>query len=1034
MYTRSMLKCLRGYPLYDPKPFSELSKEYLRNGINVGDVGFVRGSGTFDFLFNVCPSQNGLNLINPPNLPDGFSLETPDHSATTVLESFPPNTRLFQSPIAKTRSGEYICEGSEGAVLELPKGAIQDEAMNTRPFEQLAARHGVQWYKYIMNRGRGISNGSLYLITSVTKSAQWGIAVFDRPCAPGQGLKFDKKSFLHFGKSTSKYRWKGSDTFPTKVSNPDQGDAANQCVFVRGYKIMIRQDIFDNLCNDQARSRSNSAIPSSSPQAGSSTMTRQRATRIRGGAGPDPAVSRLTGAGLFSRTTRTTSDEEVVLHPNFNSSLVHPSDLINAALLSQNPAAQVALTHDDVWCNLLRDNFPKLNYATLINVARSYTHTIEYDCVFLEKISDPSNVLEKSSHPLQGIETPALQEPLTPPVGDYTSVPATISLTLPRELVEHILLLLDTRSMLKCRLVNREFNAIIQSSTLAQYYLACKAAGVVDNPQSPFSYAERLEALKKREDAWRKLKPGFETTIKVFDQPSSLYELTAGNYFLLDHNGKDLYYCRLPSSTQDNPQWFSIPGHGPGQSRSGSIVDMGMAVYEHDLVVNIISSEVGNQMDMQRYSLDLVLLKFSTGEYHPVARHPLIHVQTSPSARPFSNVTIVGDNLALVIHDQDGSKLFIFDWKTGHKRLQHKTDEDGYYGSSPIFVSPELLLVPNSILSNFEVWQLFSHSNSNPPVQILSLQIPAVSDNYIITDLRCYGEPSAFLHSVPHFPPRPFFSSSENSIITVNLRLQSPSAPELQIAYKLIMHRNALLDTIQKWTSPSLLEQQDLPIWLHEVTVHKVADPNDGSVRLTVQSELILTDPGSSSPRDSPTLATSQISPPSPTSHISADSSSGSALSTSRYEIPAVQWADWGPPISRWFEVKGIHKWWNRQSAGQRYVFLDPNPRDKKKYMVAVADFNLHIVRRNAEMTAQLRGEGEDNGDNGNIGEGKKEQELEILDHEGVFSEEVYMGLKCVVHHAPGEYDFDAVLIDEERLLGLKVLKVSTRNDINFFS
>ncbi|KAM6489627.1 hypothetical protein JOM56_014949 [Amanita muscaria] len=503
--------------------------------------------------------------------------------------------------------------------------------------------------------------------------------------------------------------------------------------------------------------------------------------------------------------------------------------------------------------------------------------------------------------------------------------------------------------MLKCRLVNREFDATIQSSTLAQYYLACQAAGVVDNPRSPLSYAERLEALKKREDAWRKLKPVFETTIKV-DQPPASFEVTAGNYFLNDKDGKAaVYYYRLPSSPQDNPQWFSIPGHGTGQSWSGSIVEWGMAIYEHDLVVNVISY-VYLIVDMQRHSLDLVLLKFSTGEYHPVARHPLIHVQRSPSALPFANVTIVGDNLALVVHDQDGSKLFIFDWKTGHKRLV--TYEDAYYFSCPIFVSPELLLVPNSILSNFEVWQLFSHSNSNPPVQILSLQIPAVSDNYFIADIRCHGEPSPFLHSVPYFPPRPFSSSSENSIITVNLRLESPSAPELQIAYKLIMHRNALLDTIQKWTSASLLEQKDLPIWLNE-------------------------------------------------------------------------WTDWGPPISRWFEVKEIHKWWTRQSAGQRYAFLDPNPCDRRKYMVAVADFNLHGVRRNAEMM-QLRGEGEDNGDNGNNGEGNKEEneeELEILDHEGVFSEEVYMGLKCVVHHAPGEYDFDVVLMDEERLLGLKLLK-----------
>ncbi|KIL54740.1 hypothetical protein M378DRAFT_174101 [Amanita muscaria Koide BX008] len=74
-------------------------------------------------------------------------------------------------------------------------------------------------------------------------------------------------------------------------------------------------------------------------------------------------------------------------------------------------------------------------------------------------------------------------------------------------------------------------------------------------------------------------------------------------------------------------------------------------------------------------------------------------------------------------------------------------------------------------------------------------------------------------------------------------------------------------------------------------------------------------------------------------------------------------------------------------------------------------------------MTAQLREKDKDNGGNDNNGEGKKEEEeeMEILDHEGVFSEEVYMGLKCVVYHAPGEYDFDGVLMDEERLVGLKL-------------
>ncbi|KAM6495007.1 hypothetical protein JOM56_009630 [Amanita muscaria] len=512
-----------------------------------------------------------------------------------------------------------------------------------------------------------------------------------------------------------------------------------------------------------------------------------------------------------------------------------------------------------------------------------------------------------------------------------------ISLALPHELMERILLLLDTKSMLKCRLVNREFNAIIQSSTLVQYYLACKAAGVIDNPQSPLSYAERLEALKKREDAWRKLKPMFETTMDIDEGAEGGYELTAG-YFCRGQNYKDLYCCHLPSSPEDNLQWFRIPTHGPGQSWSGFMHVFGTAVYEHDLVVNVISSEVGNQADMQRHSLDLVLLKFSTGEHHPLARHPLIHVQRSPSDRPFASVRIVGDHLALLVDDQDGSKLFIFDWKTGHKRLQHKATENAYKSSTPVFISSELLLVPDCNLSRFEVWHILPNPNS--PIQILSLQIPAVSAYYYITYSFCHGELSPFLHSMPYYPPRPFFPSSENSIITVNLLFSHAIPGFLQFAYKLVIHRRALLDMVQKWTSPSLPEQED-----------------------------------------------------------------------------------WGPTISRWFPLNTTYHMRIPQSNGQRCVFLDPNPHDKRRCTVSVADFNLYNVKRNAEMMGQLGGrEGEGNDD--------EDEELEILLEEGLFAEEVSMGLKCVVYRAPGEYEFDAVMMDEERLLGFKYDKENRTENI----
>ncbi|KIL63037.1 hypothetical protein M378DRAFT_12410 [Amanita muscaria Koide BX008] len=702
---------------------------------------------------------------------------------------------------------------------------------------------------------------------------------------------------------------------------------------------------------------------SSSSQAGSIRLTRERATRIRGGGGSDPMSKRLTDGGLLSwtRMSTMTKSDKVVLHANFNSSLVHPSDLINAALLYQNPDAKVVLTHDDVWCDLLRNNFPKPNYATLINIARSYTNTVdEYDCVSLEKISDSSNVLEESHRPLQGIKTQALQGLLTTPDDDNAPIPATISLALPRELVERILLLLDTESMLTCRLVNIEFNGIIQSSTLLQYFLACKAAGVTDNPQSPLSHAERLEALKKREDAWRKLKPVFEMTITVNRQSLSR---------------KDLKYFHLSSFPQDDPRWIMMPGHGPALNSSGIFINFAAALYEHDLIVNFISSDTGNQADMPRHSLDLVLLKFSTGEYHPLARSPRIHVQRSPELDPRVVSRIAGDNIALVVHSRDvtfSDKIFIFDWKTGRKLLV----SNSFYFRSLVIVptnSRNMTQVgmhtqaSSSSLQNYSLFPTTSYPtlksgtsppqkfNPKPPIQILSLQIPAVSPEYSTFSLRCYAEPDPFLHSMPYLPPRPFFSSPENSIIMVTLRMLSDS--RRGASYNIIMHRRALLDTIQTWTSPALLEQQKyLPRSLtNEVTVHTIANPEDESVQLDVKSKLVSTmrHPRSSPrTRGTPTFATSQSSRTLATSHMSADPGSSPVSaglstnsSTSRCTFLQVPWEKWGPPISRWFQLDDTHVRWISNSNGQRYAFLEPNPLNGKK-LVNVVDFNPHNLRR----------------------------------------------------------------------------------------
>ncbi|KIL57182.1 hypothetical protein M378DRAFT_36399, partial [Amanita muscaria Koide BX008] len=171
IYTRAMLKCQVGYPLYVPQPYSGFSEEvYSRKGVCVGDVGIITKDGAFDFLFNVCPSQN--SLINQRQILRGFTFETSEDQKIYHKEGFPHKTHIFESPV-------YTSSEAGGAILELPEGAFQDSATSTYPFRRLTSRYGEQWYKYaIGTRGKDVLNGSLHLVTSCTKCTQWGIAVF----------------------------------------------------------------------------------------------------------------------------------------------------------------------------------------------------------------------------------------------------------------------------------------------------------------------------------------------------------------------------------------------------------------------------------------------------------------------------------------------------------------------------------------------------------------------------------------------------------------------------------------------------------------------------------------------------------------------------------------------------------------------------------------------------------------------------------------------------------------------------------------
>jgi hypothetical protein len=161
-------------------------------------------------------------------------------------------------------------------------------------------------------------------------------------------------------------------------------------------------------------------------------------------------------------------------------------------------------------------------------------------------------------------------------VSDAQTKP-TMLLDLPTELVVQIFFHLSPIDLVSCQLTCKYLHSVVQDSVVLQYHMALIAAKASDNPCSPLPVSTKLAQLKNGERAWAILKPTFTTTIPVDHNPSGIYDLTGGVYLLGNHNRQDLHYLRLPSHPDEKTGWNTI-------KVGRTIIDMGLCVYEHDLI------------------------------------------------------------------------------------------------------------------------------------------------------------------------------------------------------------------------------------------------------------------------------------------------------------------------------------------------------------------------------------------------------------------------------------------------------------------
>ncbi|THV06077.1 hypothetical protein K435DRAFT_44087 [Dendrothele bispora CBS 962.96] len=323
LYTRLLLPKGHGYPLWIPETDTNLPVEYRRYGTRIGDVGIVTDDGGFDYLFNICLPAN--DPVNKGRVPRDFEPLDTSLDIRNNPTRFKPGADISSSFIKKSRTGEtqesstytFTPSREEGAVLVLPEGGSRSDLRNQGEFRRYAAQNATSWYQFVnATLGWDISNGSMYLVTGCDKTSSWGNAVISNLSGAGGdvtmefGPKPSSTSNNNNGASDEgrgQFIWLKDGPAASVRYGPDEAEAdagrqANQCIFIRGFRVCVSPAIF---------------------------------------------------ADSFRKSNaEDVSSAHVVRKPQ----AYHPSAVVNEFIFTKTSGIDVVLAHDEQWPSLMNEN------------------------------------------------------------------------------------------------------------------------------------------------------------------------------------------------------------------------------------------------------------------------------------------------------------------------------------------------------------------------------------------------------------------------------------------------------------------------------------------------------------------------------------------------------------------------------------------------------------------------------------------------------------------------------------------------------
>ncbi|KAF7980582.1 hypothetical protein HWV62_37763 [Athelia sp. TMB] len=382
VYARQLLPQKCGYPLFVPEPSTNSPPKFIERGVDFGDVGIVM-DGKFFFVFSVTASSD--DPINHLGVPDAFrpfrlnerffdrypnmhkkgseltSSSIKRHHTSVeggVKENeydyFPHpcsilrlNTgiRLLHIPAGVDAAYTLKSSFSEAAVLNMPDGASSVDYRGLKELRSYAIRNGESWYEFINGTlGLEAPNGSLYLVTGCDKSTTWGIAAVSHGSSSNTiALRFTTAQVVQAAASYS-YSWETHCPAFVRTGpdlRKDEPLPQNQCLFVRGLKIRVRENAVARQVKGAIRVDSTQNM-----QPSSVSSTRKSGSSQSGSSGQQD----LENVSHSSDEEWSSDDEELV-----HKEVYHPLNIVEKYILDTTQA-RVAVTHECDWWPLSQDD------------------------------------------------------------------------------------------------------------------------------------------------------------------------------------------------------------------------------------------------------------------------------------------------------------------------------------------------------------------------------------------------------------------------------------------------------------------------------------------------------------------------------------------------------------------------------------------------------------------------------------------------------------------------------------------------------